>query len=150
MGRPNTYTRNIDYFYHPTAWLICKGLNAPAMLVLVPFGGTWYFVPPIETFGLGRGLFLAAVGAVWYFVGRAIDQRRVPGPRKTSRPVTLLADLLLLLAGAVLFYAGFHEFAHPPALPTRLGGLLSMTWAVGFVFISIRSLLHRRRQSWPS
>ena len=58
----------LDYHYFPPAWLICKGLNAPAMLLLVPFGGTWYFVPQIPI--VGRSLFLISVMIVWYFVGR--------------------------------------------------------------------------------
>jgi len=62
----------VDYHYFPPAWLICKGLNAPAMLLLVPFGGTWYFVPQIPI--VGRALFLISVAIVWYFVGRLLDQ----------------------------------------------------------------------------
>lgn len=110
------------------------------MLLLIPFGGTWFFVPPIETFGLGRGLFLAAVGVVWYFVGRAIDLRRVPGPRKAPGRQMLVVHSILLAAGAFLFCFGFLEFTHPPAIPTRIGALLSMTWAVGLVLMSIRFL----------
>ena len=52
------------------------------MLLLVPFGGTWYFVPPILI--VGRALFLISVAIVWYFVGRLLDQRRAPVGREST------------------------------------------------------------------
>ena len=78
----------VDYHYFPPAWLICKGLNAPAMLLLIPFGGTWYFVPPIPM--VGRALFLISVAIVWYFVGRLLDQRRAPSRAREHRVATTL------------------------------------------------------------
>jgi hypothetical protein len=138
----------LDYYYHPAAWLICKGLNAPAMLLLVPFGGTWYFVPPIPI--VGRALFLISVATVWYFVGRVLDQRRAPSQAREHRvATTLLLRFLLLVAGGILFYFGWNELGAP--ISTVLGVLLTFVWALSLIFFPSVSLLrvlrgrHRHR-----
>jgi hypothetical protein len=129
--------RGLDYYCHPAAWLICKGLNAPAMLLLVPFGGTWYFVPPIPV--VGRALFLISVAAVWYFVGRVLDDRRAPSHAREHRvAITLIPRFLLLVAGGILFYGGWNEFGAP--ISTLVGLLLTFIWALSLIFFSSVSL----------
>jgi hypothetical protein len=128
----------LDYYYHPTAWLACKGLNAPAILLLVPLGGTWYFVPPIRI--VGRGLFLVSVVVVWYFVGRALDKQQAPGPvrgRHMARVVVM--QLLLLVTGAFLLLGGLHELGDP--IPSAVGVVFTLAWAASLIFISGRTLL---------
>jgi hypothetical protein len=128
----------VDYHYFPPAWLICKGLNAPAMLLLVPFGGTWYFVPPIPI--VGRALFLISVAIVWYFVGRLLDQRRAPSRAREHRvAITLLLQFLLLAAGGILFYGGLNELGGP--ISTVVGVLLTFIWAISLMCFSSVSLL---------
>jgi len=132
----------LDYYYHPRAWLICKGLNAPAMLLLIPFGGTWYFVPPIPI--VGRALFLISVAIVWYFVGRLLDRRRAPIRAREHRiPTTLLLQFLLLVAGGILFDGGLNELKAP--ITTGAGAVLTFVWAVSLIFFSSTSLLRALR-----
>jgi hypothetical protein len=136
----------------PPAWLICKGLNAPAMLLLVPFGGTWYFVPQIRI--VGRALFLVSVAIVWYFVGRVLDQRRAPSRAREHRvATTLLLQFLLLVAGGILFYSGLNELGVP--ISTVVGVLPTFVWALSLIFFSSVSLLRvlrgrHRHRSQPS
>jgi hypothetical protein len=132
----------VDYHFFPPAWLICKGLNAPAMLLLVPFGGTWYFVPPIPI--VGRALFLISVAAVWYFVGRVLDERRAPSQAREHRvAITLILRFLLLVAGGILFYGGWNEFGAP--ISTLVGLLLTFIWALSLIVFSSVSLLRLLR-----
>jgi hypothetical protein len=129
---------HLDYSYHPPAWLICKGLNAPVMLLLVPFGGDWYFVPsrPI----VGRGLFLIFVAVVWYLVGRAVDQREAPRPARVRRMVTVLVvRSFVLAAGGLLFYSGWNELSGP--ITTAVGAFLTLTWSASLIFLSGRALV---------
>ena len=140
--------RGLDYYYHPAAWLICKGLNAPALLLLVPFGGTWYFVPPIPI--VGRALFLISVAIVWYFVGRLLDQRRAPSRARERRLATTLVQSLFLVAGVILFYNGLNELGVP--ISTVVGALLTFIWALSLIFFSSVSLLrvlHGRHRHRP-
>lgn len=36
------------------AWLLCRSLNAPVMVLMLPFGGNWNFVPQIPLFLAGH------------------------------------------------------------------------------------------------
>jgi hypothetical protein len=133
---------HLDYYYHPPAWLICKGLNAPAMLLLVPFGGNWYFLPSMPI--VGRGLFLIFVAVVWSLVGRTVDQREAPRPAGERRMVTVLAvQFLVLAAGGLLFYSGWNELSGP--ITTAVGAFLTLTWSVSLIFLSGRELVRMIR-----
>jgi hypothetical protein len=136
----------IDYAYHPPAWLICKGLNAPVMLLLAPFGGNWYNVPSVPFFG--RGLFLIFVAAIWYLVGRALDQRKAPNPPPGERrSATILGvQALFLTTGGFLFYAGWNELSGP--VTTNIGAFLTLTWSVSLIFLSGRTLVRMTRRNF--
>jgi hypothetical protein len=153
----------LDYMYHPPAWLVCKGLNAPVMLLLFPVGGNWYNAPTVPI--VGRGLFLVFVAVIWNLVGRALDRRghQKPGGEQTLATV-LSVHSLILVVGAVLFYAGLNEmggsiggfvwtFLHVP-WPLRLVGLgpfFTLIWSVSLIFLSSRTLLRTlKRRLAPS
>jgi hypothetical protein len=127
----------------PPAWLICKTLNAPAMLLMTAFGGNWYFVPPVPF--VGRGLFLMSVAAVWYLVGRALDQRKAPRPAR-ERPVAtrLVVQSLFLTVGGLLFYLGWNELSRP--ITITLGAFLTLAWSVSLLFFSGRALVRMIRR----
>ena len=68
-----------DDLWIPSSWLICRGLNAPAMLlpVLNPraLNPAWDWVPrSILGVDTNEFLFLSGVFLAWYFVGRGVDQ----------------------------------------------------------------------------
>lgn len=90
--------RNVEFFYHPAAWLICKGLNAPAMLLLIPLGGTWYFVPPIDKRHPGQKIVQRPVTIgieVSFFQCHPNDGGRSPfHPKKRPLPSVCVRDLL--------------------------------------------------------
>jgi hypothetical protein len=153
----------LDYMYHPPAWLVCKGLNAPVMLLLFPFGGNWYNAPPVPV--VGRGLFLISVAVVWYLVGRATDRRGSPKPAGERGLATILAVQSLLVAvGGVLFYAGRNEMGGSitgfvrafltlswPLRLVALGPVFSLMWSVSLVFLSSRTVLRTlKRRLEPS
>jgi hypothetical protein len=136
------------------AWLICKGMNAPAMLLMTVFGGNWYFVPSMPF--VGRGLFLMSVATVWYLVGRALDQRENPRPVRKRRVATVLVvQSLILGVGALLFYAGWNELSGSFNTAVRafpltwsvslMGTLLTLTWSVSLILLSGRALVRTIR-----
>jgi hypothetical protein len=155
--------RGLDYMYHPPAWLVCKGLNAPVMLLLIPFGGNWYNAPAVPI--VGRGLFLVAVAVVWYLVGRAIDRRESPKAGDGRGLAAMIGVQSLLLAvGGVLFYAGWSEMGGYLTISVRafltvpwslrlaaLGPFFSLMWSVSLIFLSSRTLMRiLRRRLAPS
>jgi hypothetical protein len=146
----------------PVAWFLCRALNAPVMLLMIPLGGNWNFVPQIPF--IGRSLFLTSVGVVWYLVGRALD-RRGAKPAREPRVVTVLAaQSLLLVAGILLLLIAWRDVSYPEtsfrgafldvvrtvgATPVLglIGTFLTLAWSVSLIFLSCRTFVRliRRR-----
>jgi hypothetical protein len=146
----------------PTLLLICRGLNAPALLLRVQamWGPFSKWVPGslagVDTSDL---LFLVGVLFTWYFVGRALDRRRAPNPPGSQKPTVSIAVASLLLAtGGILLFAALAEFRNPNF--ADLGppffdfhrrpeeALLTLIWSVSLIFLSLRgltALVHRSR-----
>jgi len=136
--------------YVPTARLICRGLNAPAVLFNVLDPIEWGVAPswlPHSVFGFDTGdlFFLAGVIVIWYLVGRALDQRRALTAAGRRQVVTALIVYSLLLAlGGLLLFAGLQDF-RPPQFsnldyrPER--AILTLIWAAGLIFVSGRGLV---------
>jgi hypothetical protein len=138
------------------AWLLCRSLNAPVMLLMILFGGNWNFVPQIPF--VGRGLFLISVGFVWYLVGRALD-RRGAKPAREPRVVTVLAaQSLVLVAGVLLLLIAWRDVSYPEtsfrgafldvvrtvgATPVLglIGTFLTLAWSVSLIFLSVRTFV---------
>jgi hypothetical protein len=135
--------------YIPTVRLVCRGLNAPALLfrILDPFtwGVEWHDVPrSILGFDTGDIPFLVGVIVVWYLVGRTLDKRRlISGTAVRSRIAVALVACFLLLLGGFLFSAGLHDFG--PGRPNNpgppFGAILTLVWSITLIFLSGRELL---------
>jgi hypothetical protein len=130
--------------FFPTAFWICRGLNAPAFLLLIPFGATWYSEPPLEPFAIGRILYLSAVAVIWYFAGRSLDPRPNPAPPQTRARAFALYPLLLLVAG-LLAYLAVHDLRYPPGKPVPAGPALTLGWSLVLSITSIRALIRAIR-----
>jgi hypothetical protein len=139
-------------FYVPTARLICLGLNAPAMLFMhlnpTSWGEAFDFLPrSVLGFDTDDLFFLLGVVVVWYFVGRAVDQRqfsRTAGKRRIMAPLT--ACPLLLALGGLLFHWGQQNLKNPYDNPDPpFGAVLMLAWAVSLIFFSGRWLVRTIR-----
>jgi hypothetical protein len=133
--------------YIPTARLVCRGLNAPALLfrILDPF--TWGLAGdriPRSMLGFDTGdiPFLVGVIVVWYLVGRALDKRRISKTAERSRIAVALIACFLLSLGGLLFSAGLHDLG--PARPNNssppVGAVLTLVWSAALIFLSGRGL----------
>jgi hypothetical protein len=131
------------------------------MLLMLPFGGNWNFVPQIPY--VGRGFFLIGVGLVWYLVGRALDWRGAK-PAIEPRLITVLAaQSLVLVAGVLLLSIAWRDVSYPettisgafldvvqsvratPALGL-IGTSLTLAWSFALIFFSGRSLARMIRR----
>jgi hypothetical protein len=122
----------------PTARLICVGLNAPAMF--------FSFVGVDTIFGIDASdlFFLLGIIVVWYFVGRALDRRRVPRTIRESTMVRAVTHSFLLAMGGLLLYIGLLNFRYP--IFENLGrrperGILTLSWSCCLIFFSGKALL---------
>ncbi len=145
-------------FYEPTASLICRGLNAPALLFRVL---TYYLTRSDTTlswvsrsilgFHAGDLVFLAGVIVVWYFVGWALDHRRTVRTLGRGAIVGgLIAHSLVLGLGGILFSSGLYRLKHPtdnPLHPVPVEALLTLIWAISLLFISGRGLVRAIRHA---
>jgi hypothetical protein len=134
--------------YVPTPRLICWGLTAPAML----FRGLGLLLGSCEPafpwrsqsvfgFYIDDIFFMAGVIVVWYFVGRALDQRRTRQATGECGTLTALtACTLQLVLWGLLFILGLDYLRNPPfnnpdypvvAIPILM-------WSVGLIFLSGR------------
>jgi hypothetical protein len=134
--------------YWSEPMLICRGLNAPALLFMAPT--MW---PPISELARGRVLgisisdifFLVGVLVVWYLVGRALDRRLDSQRRDGPGPLTaLIAHLMTLAVGGILLYVALHDFQYPNFdnlghRPER--AILTLAWSISLILISVRGLL---------
>ena len=134
---------------------ICYGLSAPALLFKfldpVGWGPTFRRLPQsVLGFDTDDCFFLIGVIVVWYFVGRVLDGRR---KSKTSRAhgrgTVLIVFPLLLVLGGLLFPFGLLELIGPQhfrnAGHLHESGLLTLTWSVSLIFVSVRGLLRAIR-----
>jgi hypothetical protein len=148
--------------YSPTPWLICFGLNAPALIFRAVSPAMWgeeyrWFPASIAGFYSDEFFFLVGVILVWYLVGRTLDRRS--SPRENTNPTftTAIGATLLLALGGILFTSALHLFMFPgndnPYHPVRT--CLTFAWAVVIIFVSGRrlvrqmpKLLVRQKNSW--
>jgi len=139
--------------YVPTVRLICRGLNAPALLFRlldpISWGSEFDWIPrSVLGFDTDDVFFLLGVIIVWYFAGRSLDQRWTSGMAGRSGIATVLATCVLLLAlGGLLSLAGLHDLG--PNRPNNpgppIGAVLTLMWSVTLIFLSGRRLVQAIR-----
>lgn len=135
--------------YMPTTRLICRGLNAPALLfrILNPisWGPRFDWVPrSILGFDTDDVFFLLGVIVIWYLMGRALDRR---GDARVGGWIGILLrfaiSLILLGLGVILVLAGLHDFGpgrpNNPSFP--LGAVLTLAWAIVLIFLPARGFV---------
>lgn len=125
--------------YDPTELMICRGLNAPALLFRVwwPPPPRWY---PRSLLGVNGSEvpFLLGVIVVRHLVGRALDQQHPPNSlRRHTSAAALLVHVPLLALGGILFYAGL---LYSESSLHRVGAVLTWIWAASLVLVSVRGL----------
>jgi hypothetical protein len=133
----------------PACWPICRGLNAPALVLssLNPngLGLSWQWLP--ESFDLGRVLFLFGVAIVWFLVGLTIDRRGMPSMlQRTHLAIAVTLDALLLALGGLLLFGAVHDFDHSANASVLLGWFLMLLWSLALIFISIRAFIKTVRR----
>ena len=140
--------------YVPTTQLVCWGLNAPALLLRAQAGwGPLSLLLPGTVLGVDISdlLFLMGVGAVWYFVGLAIDYRQSTGGLSDSRILSVIYPLLFAL-GALLFVFGLTCWTQPrynnPNYPIL--AILVWSWSATLVFVSAKTFVRVMRRSGAS
>ena len=131
--------------YIATSRLICWGLNAPALLFMLPLG--WQAVSrslPRNVFGIPIDdlLFLMGTGFLWYLVGNWLDQRRSVEARDIKM-MRWVPHFIILSIGGLLLYLGFLDFQQPRF--SNLGnrpyrGILYVLWACTLLYGSGRGM----------
>jgi hypothetical protein len=140
----------------PDVRLICRGLNAPALVFRLPNlmapEATWIpKLPSVFGFDVDDVYFLVGVVVVWYLLGRALDQRRSSRKEGGSKKATAFVVYPLLLAlGGLLFYGGLKDFGNPrsPNLGSPVGAFLTLMWSVGLIVLSGRRLVRAIRPAF--
>jgi hypothetical protein len=137
--------RRVEY-YVPTSWLICRGLNAPALLfrflnprMWVP---TWDWVPrSVLDFDVDRVFFVVGVAVVWYLVGRGLDQRGISKTAGRHGVATaFIVYPLLLVLGVLLLYGGLRDLMNPITPYAPVGASLMLIWSAVLILLSGRGL----------
>jgi hypothetical protein len=139
--------------YVPTVRLICRGLNAPALLFrfLNPIsrGPEFDWIPrSVIGFDTDDIFFLFGVIIVWYIAGRALDQRGTSTTAERSGiAVVLVPGILLLALGVLLSLVGLHDLG--PSRPNNpgppIGAVLTLMWSVTLICLSGRRLVQAIR-----
>lgn len=156
LGRRETGPPGLDLFA-PTANMFCYGVNAPAVLLTIPYNllVQWYvdrqvimpwFNWRLLGFFSSDWVFFLAVALTWFLVGRELDRYRysksVPSARFGIR--NLLVSALLTSAGLYLAYAAVFEIWGQPGnnpLGNKVEAILFLTWSL---LLLIRALLGPR------
>lgn len=143
--------------YVPTVWLICRGLNAPALLfwVLAHYLFSWETMSTwvsrsrsIFGFYADDIFFLVGVIVVWYFVGLAMDRRRTEST--VGKGVTTIVCSLLLALGVLLFALGLHDLGpgRPENIDPPVGAFLTLMWSISLIFLSGRGIVRVIRRAF--
>ncbi len=117
-GRHSGMQSRFDTLYFPTPALLCRGINAPAtvlMAIAFFFDRVDHDRPTILGATLDYPLFLIGVVVLWYLVGRALDSRRFAdkSPLAWTWPRLVLVGGPLALLGALFLYEGVQGLFTP-------------------------------------
>ncbi len=153
-GRHSGVQNRFDTLHFPTPSLICKGINAPAMVLAAIayfFDRVDHPQPTIFGSTLDYPLFLIGVVLLWYLVGRTLDSRRSAAQSSLAWtwPRLLLVGVPLALLGALSFYESLQGFLDPWRWNNRTGNLvqsiLVLLWSIVLVGVPGLKLIQRLR-----
>ncbi len=147
--------------YVPTSRLICRGLNAPALLFRIfdPFvwGQEWTRIPrSLLGFDTGDVPFLVGVIVLWYLVARGLEKKETLKITDRSRKAAVLAAISLLSLGLFLASVGLHDLGpgRPNNTSPPVGAVLTLVWSIALIFLSCREIAalpwHSRKTETPN
>jgi len=133
----------------PPAHLICRGLNAPALLFRfmnpIALGEKYDWLPrSMLGFDTSDLFFLVGVVVVWYLVGHALDHRQtVTGAKRRSLATALIVNVVLIVLGVLFLLGAQYAFARQLVYYpySHIRAVLLLAWGLGLTFFSIRGLI---------
>jgi len=153
-GRHSEMQGRFDTLYFPTPALVCKGINAPATVLMAMaffFDRVDHPPPTILGFTLDYPLFLIGIVILWYLAGRALDSWRFadesPLTWTWSRLVLVGGPLALL--GTLFFYESLQGFLDSWRWNNRTGNMvhsvLVLLWSTVLIGTPALKLAERLR-----
>lgn len=142
LGKYQHSLGSVEYQYGPPAWLICKGLNAPALVVR--YVGIW----SLEHMGISYTLlvdnicFFLGIVLLWLLVAVEIGSSN----RGSKDPVKMIGDVFLILLGTGLFLITFDQWTrlYVYSLPVALTECtFFLAWALLLVVYCGRDFVMR-------
>jgi len=141
-GRHSGVQGRFDTIFFPTPALVCKGINAPAtVLMAMAFFFDRVDHAPLTILGstLDYPLFLIGIVIQWFLVGKALDSWRssAGGPLVWTWSRLILVGGPLALLGALSFYESLQGFLDPWRWNNRTGNLMQSVLVLLWSFVLI-------------
>ncbi len=152
----------LDTLYAPTAWLVCRGINAPAWLVerlltwLSPLSHLDKAPLALLGVGLHEYFFLLLVFMLWTAVGASVKRLWNANTAAQNLQRNWLFILSMALLAATLFFLGLLRISKLPNFNNPVGsalqGALFIVWGLAIAFFALfrGRILRSRRSQFPS
>ena len=150
-GDEHPAQRGLEYWV-PPAWLLCRALNAPALVfdslasALVQEHGPSWLPETLQSRNWGEIPFLIGVIVVWYFVGRAWDTRGLTQRRGWwASSMVVIRNLVVLSLGGLLLALAWHDFGNAWTPFAAVCAVVIFLWSVALTSFSTRGLVRLLR-----